>query len=267
MLTDEQIDALWIMRSQTHGGELMPQLRDFARAVLLATHSAGTPWKIQHQADIYRVFGLTERAEAAEYCAKIVEEAGAGEPKLSMLTEPQIEAINDAIATLDRRGWPIDEYFAKVFREMLAAHSAGAQVPPINMLLFCPKCGAQHVDAPEKVSGGRPVLYADAWTNPPHRSHLCAQCGTVWRPADVPTNGVAKIETQGKADTWDVATHPQPTTQTDAARDSRDCPCADWGGRIDYSMGYPCPICTVCGVRKGALCKAEIERLDRAKGE
>ncbi|CAJ5043914.1 Uncharacterised protein [Burkholderia pseudomallei] len=83
---------------------------------------------------------------------------------------------------------------------ILAAHPG--QPEPIDMLLFCPKCGAQHVDAPEKASDDRPVLYADAWTNPPHRSHLCHACGTVWRPADVPTNGVAAIQTSGKADTW-----------------------------------------------------------------
>lgn len=83
---------------------------------------------------------------------------------------------------------------------ILAAHPG--QPEPIDMLLFCPKCGAQHVDAPEKASDDRPMLYADAWTNPPHRSHLCHACGTVWRPADVPTNGVAAIQTSGKADTW-----------------------------------------------------------------
>lgn len=76
------------------------------------------------------------------------------------------------------------------------------QPEPIDMLLFCPKCGVQHVDAPEKASEGHPVLYADAWTNSPHRSHLCHACGTIWRPADVPTNGVAAIQTSGKADTW-----------------------------------------------------------------
>ena len=64
---------------------------------------------------------------------------------------------------------------------------------PINMLLWCPACGQQHVDAPDP-SGD--------WTNPPHRSHLCSGCGTVWRPADVPTNGVEAISSRGKADTW-----------------------------------------------------------------
>ncbi|CAJ9662621.1 Uncharacterised protein [Burkholderia pseudomallei] len=102
---------------------------------------------------------------------------------------------------------------------ILAAHPG--QPEPIDMLLFCPKCGAQHVDAPEKASDDRPVLYADAWTNPPHRSHLCHACGTVWRPADVPTNGVAAIQTSGKADTW--SGQPVPRAEvTDAVRDVLD---------------------------------------------
>jgi len=77
-----------------------------------------------------------------------------------------------------------------------------ASEAPIPMLLHCPVCGKQHID---KVQGG--TLPADGslyepWTNPLHRSHLCAACGTIWRPADVCTTGVARIETKGKADTW-----------------------------------------------------------------
>jgi hypothetical protein len=60
---------------------------------------------------------------------------------------------------------------------------------PVDMLLFCPRCNLQHVDAP----------HGD-WTNPPHRSHECQGCHLVWRPADVPTNGVACIATEGKVD-------------------------------------------------------------------
>lgn len=65
---------------------------------------------------------------------------------------------------------------------------------PIDMLLFCPRCHTQHIDAPDHRS-------AD-WINPPHRSHLCHECGTIWRPADVATNGVVRLETIGKADNW-----------------------------------------------------------------
>ena len=40
------------------------------------------------------------------------------------------------------------------------------------------------------------------WDNPPHRSHLChnPDCKYVWRPADMPTNGVKAIKTKGKND-------------------------------------------------------------------
>lgn len=93
---------------------------------------------------------------------------------------------------------------------------------PIDMVLYCPNCGMQHVDAPERPSEARPVLYADAWTNPPHRSHLCHSCGCIWRPADVTTNGVAELKTEGKADTWpvhadEVRAHPA-LTPLDARR-------------------------------------------------
>lgn len=62
---------------------------------------------------------------------------------------------------------------------------------PLPMLLFCPACGEQHIDAPNPAIG---------WTDPPHRSHECQACHHVWRPADVATTGVAAITTQGAAD-------------------------------------------------------------------
>ncbi len=65
----------------------------------------------------------------------------------------------------------------------------------INMVLHCPSCGTQHVDAPDRSTD---------WDNPPHRSHLCHQCGLVWRPADVWTTGVQEVETRGSCDTWPV---------------------------------------------------------------
>lgn len=69
----------------------------------------------------------------------------------------------------------------------------GASNQPIDMVLHCPACHLQHVDAPEPEND---------WTNPPHRTHKCSRCDTCWRPADVPTNGVRAIVTRGQADTW-----------------------------------------------------------------
>lgn len=82
---------------------------------------------------------------------------------------------------------------------------------PIDMVLHCPKCGEQHIDAAEtdakyaeklhesswwELGGDKP----ERWTNPPHRTHLCHSCGHRWRPADVATNGVAAVKTRGKDD-------------------------------------------------------------------
>lgn len=67
----------------------------------------------------------------------------------------------------------------------------GGKEVSIDMILFCPVCGSKHIDAAE-----------GEWTNPPHKSHLCGNCRTVWRPADIVTNGVAKIKTRGENDTW-----------------------------------------------------------------
>lgn len=60
---------------------------------------------------------------------------------------------------------------------------------PIKMILHCPKCHVQHIDEA-----------TTKWSNPPHRSHQCQHCGTIWRPADVCTEGVATIATKGKHD-------------------------------------------------------------------
>lgn len=101
---------------------------------------------------------------------------------------------------------------------------------PIDMVLHCPACGLQHIDkpncfsddaapcdppnsemAPEDAEKCKRLLadYEAQWTNPPHRSHLCLGCGYVWRPADVPTNGVHSISTVGKNDS-PVGTAPPP---------------------------------------------------------
>lgn len=64
---------------------------------------------------------------------------------------------------------------------------------PIDVIIHCPRCGEIHIDEPNPETG---------WTNPPHKSHLCLSCSVIWRVADVPTNGVAATQTQGKNDNW-----------------------------------------------------------------
>lgn len=88
---------------------------------------------------------------------------------------------------------------------------------PIDMILHCPECHTQHIDASNEEEmyikaaelgvdreGAREYeewLEENVWTNPPHKSHLCLKCKCVWRPSDVFTNGVEFIKTAGQADT------------------------------------------------------------------
>ena len=53
---------------------------------------------------------------------------------------------------------------------------------PVDMLLYCPECEVQHIDEPK-----------GAWTNPPHKKHLCLNCGHLWKPFDYNTNGVRSL--------------------------------------------------------------------------
>lgn len=48
---------------------------------------------------------------------------------------------------------------------------------PIPMLLWCPECGARHVDRGD-------------FASKPHHTHACQGCGHVWRPAIACTVGV-----------------------------------------------------------------------------
>lgn len=107
-------------------------------------------------------------------------------------------------------GCPVEQWHGGAWYGPLTK-DATRDAAPIPMLLFCPECGEQHIDAPEiepgrLISGGsnagRAVPPRVIWTNPPHKSHLCHACKTVWRPADIETTGVKEISTIGKADTW-----------------------------------------------------------------
>jgi hypothetical protein len=98
--------------------------------------------------------------------------------------------------------WPINPPTTKAWEAAAQAVRAAVLAAPIDMVLFCPKCGCQHVDAPEEATHRGLVTMPEfeAWDNPPHKSHLCHGCGHIWRPADVPTNGVVAVKTKGTAD-------------------------------------------------------------------
>lgn len=113
-------------------------------------------------------------------------------------------------------GDPHGECAAEINRLGLALSVA---TQPVDMILYCPYCGAQHIDAAEYVTDAGTDPVRDTWDNPPHKSHLCHGCGCIWRPADVPTNGVATLQTRGKADTWRVQPGPM-----SGAFPVKDCP-------------------------------------------
>ncbi len=133
------------------------------------------------------------------------------------------------------KGAQLEVYIGKAlgltFHGADAARASGEA--PIDMVLHCPACGMQHIDRPDP-----PSQYAgmdgtsNEWTCPPHRSHLCRPedggCGHIWRPADVPTNGVAAVMTKGKADS-PIATPAEP----DAARIEADRRDAEGGPTDD----------------------------------
>lgn len=92
-----------------------------------------------------------------------------------------------AEAKMDFEGRKASEEFAvRELNRLLETKSAprSAIAEPIEMLLFCPRCGMQHVDAPNAVQG---------WTNPPHATHTCQGCGLLWRPSNENTTGALHI--------------------------------------------------------------------------
>lgn len=88
----------------------------------------------------------------------------------------------------------IVESFRKAYPTVVIDNPSGDKIPiyaaeskPVDMILFCPNCGLQHIDAPSDVEDCR-------------LSHTCGYCNYTFRPSDVPTNGVPAILTAGKAD-------------------------------------------------------------------
>ena len=106
---------------------------------------------------------------------------------------------------------------------------------PIDMILNCHRCDYQHVDLPEPEKG---------WTNPPHKSHLCHRCGYVWRPADVPTNGVEAIKTKGSGDNFPAEIRRNESLTAllrEAPHDAFSCASIDGPPELSpYDNGKPC---------------------------
>lgn len=181
----------------------------------IAQQPPATRWKLH--AEHCRCAECVDRENRVQHAMP------AGAQRTVAMTEEQREAVRaflEAQDALDNRefqgingeDWGTLRRRRNVARDELdnaLAAPAAAQGAPIDMVLHCPACGMQHIDAPEEEEyedkSGALRMKCD-WTNPPHRSHLCHYCEWVWRPADVPTNGVQAVKTKGKADSPIAAT-------------------------------------------------------------
>lgn len=113
------------------------------------------------------------------------------ERALSVFKHYGVVALDAETRAEDMRDFEIESKLREMFAPFTIILDRKASAP-IPMILFCPQCHVQHIDAPDPAVG---------WDNPPHRSHECSKCSTIWRPADVPTTGVSTINTCGERDT------------------------------------------------------------------
>lgn len=68
------------------------------------------------------------------------------------------------------------------WREQALAMAGAGEAAPVSLALWCPKCGAPHVDEGEWATTRR------------HKTHLCLSCGRLWRPFEYPTVGVPHVD-------------------------------------------------------------------------
>lgn len=159
------------------------------------------PIKEKYLGEETPAFSFWTVAEDGHGGALIYQDAGGNEDIITGLTPEKAHRIVEA-----RNAW--------VQLNMDIINDRAPAAEPLKMVLFCPQCGVQHIDKPKPCDMGAGCeevgkCYAahqgepercPKWDNPPHRSHLCLGCGHIWRPADVPTQGVEHIETRGAAD-------------------------------------------------------------------
>jgi len=89
--------------------------------------------------------------------------------------------------------WPGEEQHSDNDPMPVFERAASPDDGVVDMILYCPKCNTQHIDAPDNRTTD--------WKNPPHKSHLCHGCGHIWRPSDTPTNGVLATASGKDSDT------------------------------------------------------------------
>lgn len=196
-------------------------LNDFKDPVNDKTYTAEFRRAQNWEGDIVRYYRRPDDdgLRACEKCGEIMDVHG----WVDTLEGGHIVCPGDWIVT----GVQGEHYPCKPDIFALTYEAADASPVPIDLIIFCPICHTQHIDIPEpdicecehpksqhSLAMGCYGLFPEgsclclgfkvAWDNPSHKSHKCHGCGTIWRPSDAPTNGVAKIQTRGENDTWTV---------------------------------------------------------------
>ena len=172
--TDEQIENLWLYRKNIHGGELMPQLQDFARAVLALNGVKGAA-----DSDLPRL--VFEAVGSASMCWK----GGTGD--LVFDSELGTEVAEKLIADV-RALYAIPAVLA------LAAPAVQAE------RRTCPTCGTHEVSVEVTCHNSACSAYAsgitvyEGWKHPP-----AAQSAA---PA-VPTINYARLHECAQGLGWD----------------------------------------------------------------
>ena len=177
---------------------------------------------------------MNARQEVREACALIAQEK-------TMSDKPTEQTVTDALRLAAKSAAPYGTAMIGASHLNEAADTIDtllAQLAePIDKVLHCPACGMQHIDAVEELPMPMPGSSFEGsagWANPPHRSHLCHGCGHIWRPADVPTNGVEAVKTCGKADS--ELTAPTDNLRTQLAEVQRDAERGRW--LIEHAFRY-----------------------------
>lgn len=85
--------------------------------------------------------------------------------------------------------WPRINKYQETLVQALASTNTGepGSPKPQQMILYCPVCHKQHIDE-------------GVWALRPHKTHLCQFCEQEWKPAMVPTVGVAHLNPSKKED-------------------------------------------------------------------
>lgn len=114
---------------------------------------------------------------------------------------------------------------------------------PIPLLLHCPQCNERHLDE-------------GIWSDKPHHTHACQECGHVWRPALAFTVGVRFLP--GFKNEPSRVQHPvvegaeglgsNPDRQRQRWRQT-NCPACQHIFKmldIGFAIAVTCPLCRAC---------------------